>query len=139
LIRIRDGSDQTFTITATRNGYRIHNLLIDGVSVGSAPTYTFSNVITDHTISTDFEFIPPPIHLLIPTDIFGGTISPNGDVAVEEGADQTFTFIPINNYRVVDVVIDGTSVGNITSYTLHNVTNANHTFFVDFELIPPSP
>ncbi len=56
------GGNQTFTITA-RNGYAINRVLVDGVSVGSRNTYTFSNVTENHSISASFILIPvyPPI------------------------------------------------------------------------------
>jgi predicted ester cyclase len=51
---------------------------------------------------------------------------------VNEGSNQTFTFTPDAGYRVADVVVDGTSVGAVGSYTFNNVT-ANHTISVSFE------
>lgn len=36
------------------SGYIIQDVLIDGVSVGPVPSYTFSNITADHTISAQF-------------------------------------------------------------------------------------
>ncbi len=63
-----------------------------------------------------------------------GTISPNGDVVVNEGGNQTFTMVPDAGYKVLDVLVDQVSVGAITSYTFENVTG-DHTISVTFELI----
>lgn len=54
-----------------------------------------------------------------------GTISPNGSVSVARGKDQTFTISAINGYRIADVLVDGKSVGNVSTYTFENV-KANH-------------
>ena len=47
------GSNASFTI-APNTGYRIQDVLVDGVSVGTHYSYTFTNVTTDHTISATF-------------------------------------------------------------------------------------
>lgn len=60
-----------------------------------------------------------------------GTISPNGSVSVARGKDQTFTISAINGYRIADVLVDGKSVGNVSTYTFENV-KANHTIQAKF-------
>ena len=50
---VRDGWDQTFTITPDK-GYAVAKVLVDGKSVGSVKSYTFKNVTTDHTIEVVF-------------------------------------------------------------------------------------
>lgn len=60
-----------------------------------------------------------------------GTISPNGSVSVARGKDQTFTINAINGYRIADVLVDGKSVGNVSTYTFENV-KANHTIQAKF-------
>ena len=51
-----------------------------------------------------------------------GSITPLGDVPVTQGADQTFTIIPDTGYHIADVLVDGSSVGGVSSYTFTNVT-----------------
>jgi len=48
------GQSQHFTITPDF-GYQINDVLIDGVSVGAVPEYTFENVLADHTITASFS------------------------------------------------------------------------------------
>ena len=50
---VRDGRDQTFTITPDK-GYAVANVLVDGKSVGAVKSYTFKNVTKDHTIEAIF-------------------------------------------------------------------------------------
>jgi fibronectin type 3 domain-containing protein len=55
----------------------------------------------------------------------GGSISPSGSVSVNHGASQTFTIAANSGYNVANVLVDGSSVGAVTTYTFTNV-NANH-------------
>ena len=61
----------------------------------------------------------------------GGSITPNGDVSVKEGASQTFAIAADNGYEIADVLVDGSSVGAVESYTFSDV-KANHTITVSF-------
>ena len=51
----------------------------------------------------------------------GGSISPSGSFSVREGRDKTFTITPDSGYRISDVLVDGQSVGAVSSYTFDNV------------------
>ena len=55
-----------------------------------------------------------------------GTISPAGWTSVGEGGEQTFTITPDEGYAVAKVLVDGRSVGAVTSYTFRDVTQ-DHT------------
>ena len=61
----------------------------------------------------------------------GGSITPNGDVSVKEGASQTFAVAAGNGYEIADVLVDGSSVGAVESYTFSDV-KANHTISASF-------
>lgn len=61
----------------------------------------------------------------------GGTISPSGAVGVAQGASQTFTIAANSGYTIASVVVDGASVGAVTTYTFTNVTAA-HTIAASF-------
>jgi len=52
-VTVNNGASQTFTITANLP-YMINDVLVDGRSEGAISTYTFSNVIANHTISALF-------------------------------------------------------------------------------------
>ena len=52
-VSVREGRDQTFTITPDK-GYAVAKVLVDGKSVGSVKSYTFKNVTKDHTIEVVF-------------------------------------------------------------------------------------
>jgi len=128
-VSVADGGSQTFNISAT-TGYHITNVLVDGTSVGAVSSYTFNNVTMDHTITANFEHDPCTITA---TATGGGTISPAGAVVVAYGASQGFSITPAANYHVADVLVDGASVGAVTSYTFNNVTAA-HTIAASFAI-----
>ena len=126
-VSVSHGTNRTFTIEAN-TGYTITNVLADGVSVGAVSSYTFSNVTAAHTISVSFSIATYTIGASATS---GGSINPSGSVSVNHGANQTFTITPNTGYGVSSVLVDGTSVGAVSSYTFSNVT-ANHTISASF-------
>ena len=52
-ITVPKGKSKTFTITPD-SGYHIKDVLVDGKSVGAVSTYTFENVVDNHTIHATF-------------------------------------------------------------------------------------
>ena len=52
-ISVREGRDQTFTITPDK-GYAVSHVKIDGKSIGAVKSYTFENVSRTHTIEVIF-------------------------------------------------------------------------------------
>ena len=63
----------------------------------------------------------------------GGTISPTGRVSVNLNANKQFTIQPKDGYVIADVLVDGVSVGAVSSYTFERV-NKNHTISVTFKV-----
>lgn len=61
----------------------------------------------------------------------GGTITPNGDVKVAKGSDQTFTIEASEGYQISDVKVDGVSGGAVDEYTFKSVTK-NHAISATF-------
>ncbi len=207
-IHVNRGTDQVFTITPN-DGYHVADVLVDGVSAGPIPHYTFTSIAADHTISASFiadtspvdtftitviqgnngvitpgttvvsygdtptfTFTPntgykidqvfvdgspivldgydqytfppvsashvitatflPEIRVIVASAGANGAINPNGNVVVNYGATQTFTITAAPHHRILDVAVDGISVGPVTSYTFTNVA-ANHTIQASFE------
>lgn len=55
---VASGNSKTYTITANK-GYKIGDVLVDGVSVGVVSAYTFENVRETHAIAASFRIINP--------------------------------------------------------------------------------
>ena len=131
-VPINHGASQGFSISANP-GYHIADVLVDGVSQGVVPSYTFTVVTSDHTIS---GFLPlTPIRSLLPQGLMGVSILP-GSVSINHGADQTFTIAADPCYHIQGVSVDG---GALTpppaAYTFTNVT-ADHTISTTFSINP---
>ncbi|MBI5711604.1 MAG: hypothetical protein HZC42_15065, partial [Candidatus Eisenbacteria bacterium] len=97
-------------------------------SVGAVTSYNFPNVTANHTIAASFAI---DIHTITASAGANGAIAPSGAVPVSHGASQAFTITPDTCYHVADVLVDGGSVGAVTSYNFPNVT-ANHTIAASF-------
>ncbi len=124
------GASQTYTVTPA-TGYHIADVLVDGVSQGPVTTSVFDSINANHTISATFA--ENPSYAITASAGANGTISPAGNVSVLGGAAQKFTVMPAAGYRVADVLVDGASVGALTSYTFYNV-QAVHTVSASFVL-----
>ena len=122
------GTNQTFTIT-NNTGYYISGVVVDGSPVGAVTTYTFTNVISAHTIAASFSLNP----VITSSAGSGGVISPSGSVSVTYGISQTFIITPNTGYSVSSVLVDGVSQGAITTYTFSNVQTA-HTISATFTI-----
>ncbi len=62
-----------------------------------------------------------------------GTITPAGTTTNNSGSSQSYTITANTGYHVADVLVDGGSVGAVSSYSFSNVT-ANHTISVSFAI-----
>ena len=127
------GDDITYTITPDED-YMISDVLVDGQSVGSVNSYSFTNVTANRTISATFEIIPAgEVLIVVNTDTEGGSVNPTGTQTITEGNDFTFTVTPDNCYEIGIVTVNGSEVtlDENNSYTIENVTepqNINVTF-----------
>lgn len=126
-IVVNEGAGQTFTMNPDAGNY-IVDVLVDGTSEGAITSYTFSNVLAGHTIAATFSSAP---HTITATATAGGTITPSGLVSVAHGDTQTFTITADPGYHIVDVLIDGSSEGPVTSFTFTNVDD-DHTIAASF-------
>ena len=134
-INVPAGNSRTFTISPSAN-CTILRVLVDGISIGAVASYTFTNVSADHTIDVTFE---PPNEYTIQTSAGShGSFSPPGPVSVAAGGTQSFSIRPDVGYTVDRVLVDGVSVGALSSYLFTNV-NADHTIAAQFVLDTPPP
>jgi hypothetical protein len=81
-----------------------------------------------------FTYFPSGHHLITASTSTGGTITPTGGIAVQEGGSQTFNFTANTGYTISQVLIDGVNnpaAVSAGSYTFSNVT-ATHTIRVEF-------
>jgi SprB-like repeat protein len=121
------GGSQSYAMTPS-GACAILDVRVDGVSQGPITSYTFNNVVANHTISVTFSTGP---FTITASANAGGTISPSGVTSVACGGSQSYTIARAGSCGGYDVKVDGISQGSITSYTFTNVT-VNHTISVTF-------
>ena len=117
----------TITMSSDRNAITVTAEFQDGVleidlyRVGAAPDIEEEVIVDGFTITASSGS--------------GGSISDEGVTTVAEGGSKTYTITPQSrDYEISDVLVDGVSVGAVTSYTFENV-QGNHTIYVDFGII----
>ena len=125
------GENLTYTITQG-TGAVVADVLVDGVSVGPVNSYTFASVSADHTI--DATFLALPNQTIEASSGANGSISPSGVLSVVADSSQTFTITPDPDFKVDAVLVDGVSVGPVTSYTFAHVVTA-HTIAASFKSV----
>jgi len=76
---------------------------------------------------------PSSTYTITASTAINGTISPAGVTTVNSGGSQSYSIIPNSGYHVLDVLVDGSSVGNVTMYLFTNV-QASHTISATFAI-----
>ncbi len=70
----------------------------------------------------------------------GGSISPSGTISVYYGDNQAFNIIANTGYYIVDVIVNGNSVGPVSSYTFSSVqASCNILAIFAPDPTPPTP
>jgi hypothetical protein len=119
-VNVALGNSQSFKISPMVNN-KISEVIVDGASVGAVSSYNFSDVSANHTITAVFTG-----SYEISASVKGnGSISPAGNISVSTGESMTYTMTPATNYQIAGVIVDGVSVGAVSTYTFSNLT-ANH-------------
>lgn len=129
---VNHGADQVFAINAAEH-YHIASLLADGEPLAGVEgqksfNHTFWGVTANHTIAVTFAI---DTYTIAVTAGEHGTTTPNTNQTVNYGDHLTFTIEASSGYHISDVLVDGASVGAISTYTFSNV-DANHTFETQF-------
>ena len=104
-----------------------------------------NNISGSYTVYSDGEFwdsgsynLNRAINTIKASAGAGGSIFPSGTVSANAGSNETFTINPYSDYKILDVKVDGVSVGPKTSYTFTSISS-NHTIAATFILKPAPP
>ena len=137
------GANIMFTITA-QSGYALDYITVGGTVVyaNNDPTnpfkgsWTLKNVQANSEVVVYFgedetggtegggDGVPDKPTYLTVTARAGenGTISPSGSMLVKRGESKSFTITADSNYHISDVVVNGASVGAVSSYEMMNIS-----------------
>ena len=138
---IEEGYSQDFEIKANE-GYLIKSLTLDGAAVKEAIglgayVLKLENVTATHKIAAEFEPAPLPTFAITASAGENGTITPSGEVTVEQGTAQKFEIKASEGYVIDKLTVDGkedeeASGKESFSFTFENVTET-HTIAADFK------
>jgi uncharacterized repeat protein (TIGR01451 family) len=126
---VNSGADGIAVTAVPNSGYHFTNWS-DGILTA---TRTDTNVTSNITVTANFTFNPIVTYTITATAGANGSITPSGVVVVNSGDNQPFIITTNSNYHIVDVLVDGSSVGILPAYTFNNVT-ANHTIDASFAI-----
>ncbi len=122
------GSGQTIDYTYTAaNTYNVTLTVNDGN--GGIASESKQVVVNVPTVNT---------YVITPTAGANGSITPDVATSVVAGGNQLFNIIPDTGYEIADVLVNGNSVGAVTSYEFENVNSAG-TISASFSLINTVP
>lgn len=129
IVGVTYGANQTFSVLPD-TGYHLDSLVVDNLPLGPAANYTFSHVVSNHTIGARFS-----VDTFAITSTAGphGSITPSGMVSVDFGESRTYSIIPDSGYHVDSVIVDGVMLGAETTYTFRTVAT-NHTIRATFSI-----
>jgi hypothetical protein len=120
---INYGDSVSFSVTPNA-GYRIASITIDGspitVTDPQGQQVNFVNIQTNHVLIVTFT---ENTYTLTVIQSPNGQITP-GTTVVNNGSSQSFIITANSGYYIVDVKINGSSVGALNPYTFSNVQAA---------------
>ncbi|MGF3522464.1 MAG: InlB B-repeat-containing protein [Candidatus Bathyarchaeia archaeon] len=130
----------TFTVSVTDphtvtpgHQWRLTAITLDGAAQPLSNSVTLTNIQAPHNIA--FTWTEQYI-ISASAATPNGQISPSGSIPTNAGDNQTFTITPNAGYHTVNVIVDGTSMGPITTYTFTNIQSP-HQITATFEANPP--
>lgn len=151
-----DGSSQDITFDIanvgdklpvdTKDGYTFQGWKIDGTTYTTVTSGLLDALVAapGHALRAEADFKENVViggggggsvintYVITASAGEGGTISPTGRVSVSLNANKQFTIQAKDGYVIADVLVDGVSVGAVSSYTFERV-NKNHTISVTFK------
>lgn len=127
-VNVNYGNNKTFTITPN-TGYHIVDVKVDGESKGAIESYSFENVNSNHKLEVTFAI---NTYTITTSSNSGGTITESA--TVNYGDSKTFNITANDGYGILNVKVDGKSIGAKSSYEFKNVTE-NHTIDVTFDSV----
>lgn len=118
------GADGSAVTAVADSGYHF----VNWSDSSTANPRTDTNITDNISVTANFAITT---YTITSSAGSNGSISPSGATTVNSGASQTSTITANSGYHISDVVVDGSSVGAVSSYAFNNVT-ADHTISATF-------
>ncbi|MBI5475667.1 MAG: M6 family metalloprotease domain-containing protein [Ignavibacteriales bacterium] len=127
-VSVNYGSDQSFTIAADVN-YRIGDVLVNGISVGAVPSYTFTNVTADQTIAASFAL---NVYTLTVNVVGNGTVIKDPEQpSYNHGTHVELEAVPDHGWTFSAWSGDAAGSVNLLDVTMDGIKNITATFILD--------
>lgn len=126
---VLNNGSQTYTMI-TPDNHILTDVLVNGVSVGTDTSYTFTYVTENQTIKAVFENATCSLNVSVEGV---GMISPANDTVLNNGESISYEFIAGTGYHIKDILIDNESKGPIETFIFNDVKE-NHTIHVIFAI-----
>ncbi len=130
LVSVDYGSNLTVNFTPNA-GYIVDYITVDGASVPTANSYTFTNITSSAVLKVGFKERTTQCSVSVIVGE-GGSANYGGNVEVDYGGSLTVNYSPNTGYQVDTVTVDGVAVSANGSYTFTNITS-NHTITITFK------
>lgn len=123
---------KNYTVNITPNtGYEISDVTVDGTSVGKQSSYTFNNVIANHTVYATFSKIPETKYNVYVTTVDNGNIVVSPSVATA-GTKISISVNPSTGYQLKQITSEPSVVISNNSFTM---PESNITLTAEFESV----
>ncbi len=126
-VTVNFNESKTFTISANV-GYHIDSVFVDGNYIGNNSTYTFENIISNHTIHATFSIDK----FNLTTNATNGSITKVPDLPIYNyGTEVTLTANPNLGYHFVNWSGDLSTAINPVSIVINGNKNVTANFSID--------
>ncbi|MCF6355679.1 MAG: choice-of-anchor D domain-containing protein [Candidatus Polarisedimenticolaceae bacterium] len=121
------GTEVTLTVVAGSDS------LFAGWSGGECSGTASCVVTLDQavTVTAQFDLIPPVTYTITATAGPNGSITPQGETVVNEGAAQDYSVVADAGYHIANVIVDDEAKGIMDSFRFENIA-ASHSISVTF-------
>ena len=141
---IEASTDDTYSVTLNSSfSYDEDNVVVTGRGSGEKMEVSQSkgniSISNCQIISVSIDGVSVTNHTISATASEGGMITPEGDSIVAAGNSITYSFQAQEGYELSDVLVDGISIGAVTSYEFTQVS-ADHQIravFIKKQIDPP--
>ena len=111
--------DRHTYVFTPNEGYKIKDVIVNGVSMGAIPYYTFDKVKSNQTLRVEFEKIIYSVNVIAGE---GGTVDLEGLQSASHGEGLTINITPDDNYIIDFIKVDGVSMEISECFTVGNIT-----------------
>ena len=110
-----DPKNPVFTLSGLSDG-QTYYLVVTAYNASAESGY--SNEVVFETPA-----LPSVTHTITAASVSNGSITPTGTFTVNHGASKVYSITPDAGFHIVDVQVDGSSVGAVSTYTFSNITS----------------